>query len=153
MSQQKIWRFILCFRSPCSYQESGHCYLSFEILCTWDLSDVSPTPQSQTYPHSLEQDKSWEHQGMGIVKVIKKKKKKGVYHMVLLPLCQLPIRQVPIGDHELELSGPCSCSSSAENSNLKRRLPRKHMRRVCVCVCVCVCVWCYRSESTQTSAF
>lgn len=55
--------------------------------------------------------------------------------MVLLPLCQLPIRQVPIGDHELELSGPWSCSSSAENSNFKRRLPRKHMRRVCVCVC------------------
>ena len=62
------------------------------------------------------------------------KKKKGVYHMVLLPLCQLPVHHIPKGDHELEHSGPCSWSSSAENSNFKRRLPRKHMRCVCVCV-------------------
>lgn len=64
-----------CFRPPYSYQESGYCYLSFEILCIQGLSDA-PTPQSQTKPHSLEWDKGWEHLGRGDCENDLKKKKR-----------------------------------------------------------------------------
>lgn len=57
----RSWRFILCFRSPYSYREVDTAISALKHYASEICQMHHQIPQSQTCPHSLEQDKSWEH--------------------------------------------------------------------------------------------